>query len=240
MKKILNLAFFIMLMGCLAVSCSNRDENTTPAFDESKPHPFSILQISELYKMIGAEEGVFKQKLKEQNVPLEEKVYGNWNQYYATNPASPFKKYRIEFIDTEYNVHYNPIKKYKGTSWIRIHPINEDGTDAKEADFKKVFDYFYSRLNALEPSKKPYQLWLYNAALQYEEMLPDYETFIKELGNPRKEVNGEIIWNNNPEPSMDNSTKEKNTPIMRLRYTKTEKEPKYTIEICSNIPWELN
>lgn len=237
MKKILSL----MVICLLAISCSNRDDAPAiPKFDENAAHNMDILQLSEIYKMIGAKEGEYKKKLDAQGVTVNEKYYGNWNSYIATNPISPFKKYMVTFIENNRNVDYStaPPKRYIGTNWIRIYPQNEDGTDAKESDYKKVFDYFYPRMNALDPTHKPYQFEIYNDD-GYSEKLPDYDSFIREMNNPKKNVSGIIRWNNNPKPSVENSSAEKNTPTMKLEYTKSEEEPVYKIEIQTNIPWNL-
>lgn len=240
MKRFLLWATLSLGVPFTVISCGRDDDAPAAGFDENAPQTLATMQLPVLYKMMGAEEGVFKQKLIEHKVAFSEKSYGDWNHYFAENPASPFKRYRIEFVDTDRNVKYgNPVQRYRGTSGIRIHPVNQDGSNAAEADYKKVFDYFHSRLNKLDPAGKPHEFTLYNYDLGYYEEVPDYETFIRELGNPQKKVNGEIIWKNNPKPYISNSSAEKNSPIMILKYTKAEEKAAYSLEFQNNIPWYL-
>ena len=246
-KSIL-LVSLIMLTSCHRDS-EIQDPNTIKEDDPTLG--FSVFQYTNLYKAMGMNEGEFKKKLEAENIPVDFNEEDYEYSYYAKNTNAPYQNYLVKFVEDnviDYTTKPAPTR-YSGLAKIMIIPVDENKKPIKieVKDIDHIYRYFYQKANPLEPTKKPYELLIYNRMVGikgYYESFTDFEIFLTELKNPKKEVHGRIVWNNNFESKITSAeptaSAEKNTHIQRIHYDFKEKTVQ--IEIETNLPtdfWKL-
>lgn len=256
MKNTLKLSFlavvFIAFIGCSKDNPSDGKHNP----DEVKPqteteftfdtttYPLNVLQLNLLNGFIGKPKMEFINQLKADKVSFEksdDEVEDDDEDiteltFIAEAKDAHFKRYKVKAnFQNVADLDKRPYELYDGVSSFEITPIDEAGKKATSTEFKKVFDYFHVRFNALQPSKTAYKyVRKRNGRPVYFVERDDYADFIQSMNNPDIEADGQIEWTNNPIPWAANSSKEKNTPIVVVKYDYEDKT--YSIEITFNYP----
>ncbi|GET45100.1 hypothetical protein [Capnocytophaga felis] len=256
MKNTLKLSFlavlFIAFVGCTK---DNSDENkpnpeetkpqTEPEFTfDSTTHPLNVLQLNILNGFIGKPKMELINQLKTDKVSFEKNEDETEDDdediteltFIAEAKDAPFKRYKVKAnFQNVADLDKRPYELYDGVASFEIVPVDEAGNKVTSTEFKKVFDYFHVRFNALQPSKKAYKyIRKRNDLPPYFVERDDYADFIQSMDNPNIEADGQIEWTNNPTPWAENSSKAKNTPTVVVKYDYDDKT--YNVEIAFNYP----
>ena len=244
---------FVALIALVVVfSCNRQDdkpvENPNIIKEDDPNLGFSVFQYTNLYKAIGMNEGEFKKKLDVEKISVTFNEGEYEYSYYAKNDNAPYKNYLIRYVEDntiDYTTKPDPTR-YPGLAKIIMTPVDENKNPVKiePTDLDKIYKYFYEKANPLEPTKKPYELILYNrfaGPKGYFEYPKDFETFLTEIKNPQKQVHGRITWNNNFDSKIfgpsASATVEKNTHIQTISYDYQKKIVEVQIEV--NLPLDF-
>lgn len=260
MKKIAKLSILVSLFLMILACSKDKSSEEIKKPDEKKPdteeefqfdtnvQPLNVLQLNILNDYIGKTKKEFIDKLKSENIPFtknedeEEDSDEEITELTFTAEAkdSPFVKYQVKAnFQNIADLDKLPYELYDGVYSFEIIPLDALGKKATSTEFKSVFDYFHKRFNALQPSKKAYQY-----ARKKEDISPyfverdNYSDFLQSLKNPDIEADGLIVWNNNPNPLANNSSKAKNTPKVSMVFNYEDKT--YEIEIAFNYPKDFS
>ena len=215
---------------------------------DTTTYPLNILQLNVLNGYITKPKKEFIEKLKSDKVSFtksEDEAEDSDEDiteltFIAEAKDTPFAKYQVKAnFQNVADLDKLPYELYDGVYSFEITPLDDSGKKATSTEFKKVFDYFHKRFNALQPSKKAFQYVRKKSGTPpYFVERDDYNDFIQSMSNPDIEADAQIVWNNNPKPLANNSSKAKNTPKASITYDYEEQT--YNIEIEFNSPSDFS
>jgi hypothetical protein len=189
-------------------------------FTENEALSLATLQLGVLNKSIALKKDDFIAKFSNGNVVYEQTNPFEPLVYYATTTREgvPFQKYKIEVsFGNVFDLDVLPFQTYEGVDTITITPIDETGEEAKNDQPKEIFEYFEDYITFF--SAKPYQYIREEDNIGYSVKSFTKEEFYRTFSNKElKETDAEILWNANPNKPAAESSKKKNTPIVKLKY----------------------
>ena len=173
-------------------------------FTENETLSLATLQLGVLNKSIALKKDDFIAKFSNGNVAYEQSNPFEPLVYEATRQEAPFAKYKVAV-------------SYEGVDSITITPLDATGEEAKNDQPKEIFEYFEQYISFF--STKPYQYIRENDDKGYSVKNFTKEEFYATFSNKElKETDAEILWNANPNKPALESSKAKNTPIVKLKY----------------------
>ena len=207
-------------------------------FTENETLSLATLQLGVLNKSIALKKDDFIAKFSNGNVVYEQTNPFDPLVYEATRQEAPFSKYKVEVsFANVFDLDVLPFQTYEGVDTITITPIDETGEAAKNPDPKEIFEYFEQYITFF--SAKPYQYIRENDEIEYSVKSFTKEEFYETFSNKElKETDAMILWNANPNKPAKESSKKKNTPIVKLKY-KLESNT-YELSLEFNRPKDYN
>ena len=207
-------------------------------FTENEALPLSSLQLGILNKYIGLKKEDFIAKFSNGNVSYEQDSPFDPLVYYATNKEAPFERYKIQVsFGNVFDLDKLPYESYEGVDTFTIIPVDANGQEVTNNQPKEVFEYFEDYISSF--SKKPYQYIREDDDKGYSEKRFKKEEFYNTFSNAElKETDASILWNANPNKPASESSKAKNTPIVKIKYKRESHT--YEISLEFNRPNDYN
>ena len=207
-------------------------------FTENEALPLSSLQLGILNKYIGLKKEDFIAKFSNGNVSYEQDSPFDPLVYYATNKEAPFQRYKIQVsFGNVFDLDKLPYESYEGVDTFTIIPVDANGQEVTNNQPKEVFEYFEDYISSF--SKKPYQYIREDDDKGYSEKRFKKEEFYNTFSNAElKETDASILWNANPNKPASESSKAKNTPIVKIKYKRENHT--YEISLEFNRPNDYN
>ena len=199
-------------------------------FTEDESLSLSTLQLGVLNKMVGISKADFLAKLQGGNVSFEQASSFDPIIYYATKNNAPFARYKIEVtLGNVFDLDSRPYQAYEGIDTITLTPVDDNGEEATNDQPEQVFKYFQQYISSFSP--KVYQYIRQDDDKEYIERGFTKEEFYKTFTNKSlKETDAIIVWNANPNKPATESSKEKNIPIITLKYVRATHTWQITLE----------
>ena len=187
-------------------------------FTENETLSLATLQLGVLNKSIALKKDDFIAKFSNGNVAYEQSNPFEPLVYEATRQEAPFAKYKVAVsFANVFDLDIRPYQSYDGVDSITITPIDATGEEAKNDQPKEIFEYFEQYISFF--CGKPYQYIRENDDKGYSVKNFTKEEFYATFSNKElKETDAEILWNANPNKPAVESSKAKNTPIVKLKY----------------------
>ena len=204
-------------------------------FTENNSLSLSTLQLGVLNKTISMPRADFLAKLQSENVSFDQGSVFDPITYYATRNNAPFARYKVEVsFANVFDLDIRPYQLYDGVDTITLIPVDDNGEEITNDQPEQVFKYFQQYISSFNPNV--YQYIRQEDDKDYVEKGFTKEEFYKTFTNKSlKETDAIIVWNANPNKPVTESSKEKNTPIITLKYVRATHTWQITLEF--NRPW---
>ena len=204
-------------------------------FTENNSLSLSTLQLGVLNKTISMPRADFLAKLQSENVSFDQGSVFDPITYYATRNNAPFARYKVEVsFANVFDLDIRPYRLYDGVDTITLIPVDDNGEEITNDQPEQVFKYFQQYISSFNPNV--YQYIRQEDDKDYVEKGFTKEEFYKTFTNKSlKETDAIIVWNANPNKPVTESSKEKNTPIITLKYVRATHTWQITLEF--NRPW---
>lgn len=209
-------------------------------FTENESLSLATLQLGILSKSIALKKADFIAKFSQGNVAYQQSSPFEPLVYYATRQEAPFEKYKVEVgFGNVFDLDILPYQSYEGVDTITITPVDATGKEVKNDQPKEIFEYFEEYITFF--STKPYQYIREDNDKGYLVKNFTKEEFYKTFSNKElKETDAIILWNANPNKPATESSKKKNTPIIKLKYKRESNTYELSLEFNRPVDYANN